>query len=46
MGFLYLRFALNPRELWMFFAPYFDDAMKLTPFADKVPTYFHLPAAM
>ncbi|KAK8802431.1 hypothetical protein WA588_005400, partial [Blastocystis sp. NMH] len=38
MGFLYLRFALNPRELWKFFAPYFDDAMKLTPFADKVPT--------
>lgn len=39
IGFLYLRCAINPRDLWKMFAPYFDDEMEIIPFSDKVPTY-------
>ena len=39
IGYLYIRFAIAPRELWKFYAPYFDDNASLVPFSDKTPTF-------
>ena len=39
IGFLYIRFAISPRELWKFYAPYFDDNTSFVPFGDGVSTY-------
>ena len=39
IGFLYIRFAIAPRELWKFYAPYFDDETPFIPFSDKVTMY-------
>lgn len=43
IGYLYIRFAIAPRELWKFYAPYFDDNASIVPFSDKTPTYPRFP---
>lgn len=43
IGYLYIRFAIAPRELWKFYAPYFDDNASLVPFSDKTPTFPRFP---
>ena len=34
-----IGFAIAPRELWKFYAPYFDDETPFIPFSDKVTMY-------
>ena len=31
IGFLYLRFVLDPKEIWEWFCPYLDDPEEFTP---------------
>lgn len=38
IGFLYMRFAYDPRKLWDEFSLYFDDDTPITPFKDNVKT--------
>lgn len=34
MGFLYLRYGCDPKELWEWFSPYIDDPEEFAPSSD------------
>ena len=41
IGFLFLRFVLNPRDMIEWFEPYFEDSEELTIKKGDTPTYVH-----
>lgn len=39
IGFLYIRFAVEPKQLWNWLSPYFDESEEFEPFMDHVKMY-------